>query len=139
MADLPPLPQPTGVFTSFIAQQTEVIVVDEKGLSLSGDSFNITLANGTPLLKVQGKVFSFRQRKAVSDVAGNHLCTIRSKASSLIRQTYWVEDPSEKFIMEVKFSASKCMACPMPTPSQYPLCSRPAKLTYPQSSAPGRR
>lgn len=110
--ELAPLGQPVGIFNNFIFPKHQEIVVDEKGLSLTGDSFRVSLIDGTPILKVQGKFFSMRQRKAVYDMSDRHLFTIRSKASSFLRVAYWIEDPSEKFIMEVKFSASKCTGSP---------------------------
>lgn len=116
--ELTALRQPVGIFNNFIFPRQQEIIVDEKGLSLTGDSFRVSLIDGTPLLKVQGKFFSFRQRKEVHDMSDRHLFTIRSKASSLIRSAYWVEDPSDKFLMEVKFSASKSME----TPERYPHC-----------------
>lgn len=116
-----------GIFNNFIFPQQQEVVVDEKGVSLTGDSFRISLIDGTPLLKVQGKFFSFRQRKEVYDLSDRHLFTIRAKASSIIRATYWVEDPSENFLMEVKFSASKCE----PTPAQ---SHQPTIPTLPSSA-----
>lgn len=70
---LAPVPQPIGVFQQFIARQSETIVLKEKVLSLSGDSFSIKLANGTPLFQVQGSVLSLSGRKKVTDMAGNHM------------------------------------------------------------------
>ena len=104
---LPPLPQPVGIFGQFIYSQPGSIIVDEKGLSLSGDSFDVKWSNGAPLFRVQGTVFSFRQRKQVYDTQGNHLFTIRQKASALIHATYIVEDASERVLMEVKFSLKR--------------------------------
>lgn len=118
--ELAPLGQPVGIFNDFIFPRQQEIVVDEKGLSLTGDSFRVSLIDGTPLLKVQGKFFSMRQRKAVYDMSDRHLFTIRSKASAFLRVVYWIEDPADKFIMEVKFSASKCTgSLPSVVPAVY--------------------
>lgn len=108
MAELPPLPQPIGIFTSSITRQTEVIIVDEKGLSLSGDSYRVNMANGAPIFKVQGNFMSMRGRKQVFDLQNNHLFTVRKRASSLLHTRYLAESPADEILMEVKFSASKC-------------------------------
>ncbi|SPO05163.1 related to DUF567 domain protein [Cephalotrichum gorgonifer] len=107
MTQLPPLAQRTGVFNDYIARQTEVLVVEEKLLSFTGDSFNVKLASGAPFLKVQGKKMSLRQRKEVSDMSGRHIFSIRSKASALLRLTFVAETPDEKQVLEVKFSIGK--------------------------------
>ena len=104
---LPPLPQPVGIFGQFIYSQSESIIVDGKGLSLSGDSFDVKWSNGAPLFRVQGTVLSFRQRKQVYDPQGNHLFTVRQRASALIHSTYIVEDAAETVLMEVKFSLKR--------------------------------
>lgn len=98
---LAPVPQPIGVFPQFIAQQPETLVLKEHVLSLTGDSFSIKLANGTPLLQVEGKVMSISGRKTVRDMAGNHLFDI-CKERLHIHTTYAIKDPGEKKIMEVK-------------------------------------
>ncbi|CAN9410323.1 unnamed protein product [Alternaria alternata] len=58
MSSLAPAPQPIGVFPQFLAAGPETLVLKEKVISLSGDSFSIKLANGTPVLQVEGKVMS---------------------------------------------------------------------------------
>lgn len=103
MALLPPVPKPIGVFPQFFAQQPETIVLKEHVLSLTGDSFSIKLANGTPILQVEGKVMSISGRKKVSDMAGNHLFNI-VKEHFHIHTTFAVEDPQGKKLMEVKSS-----------------------------------
>lgn len=123
MAALPPLPQPTGIFTSFIARQTQVMIVDEKGLSFSGDSFRVTLASGAPVFKVQGNAFSMRGRKQVYDLQDRHLFTIRKKALSLLHEKYVAETPAEEVLMDVKFSAAKCKLPP-------PLHSSASSIKY---------
>jgi uncharacterized protein YxjI len=105
MEAFPPAPQPIGIFDQFIARQTETVVVDEKVMSLSGDSFDIKLANGFPLLRVQGNALPLRGRKEVFDMANNHLFTIVNKLLSF-RPTFLVENPSGQTIMEVKSSLS---------------------------------
>jgi hypothetical protein len=56
MAGLYGVPQAVAIFPQFIANQPETLVLKEHVMSLSGDSFSIKLANGTPILQVEGKV-----------------------------------------------------------------------------------
>lgn len=100
---LPPAPRQVGVFKNLTAQQTETLVLREKVMSLTGDSFDIKLANGQPILKVEGKVMSISGRKKVFDMQGNHLFSI-VKELLHIHATYAVEDPQGVKIMEVKSS-----------------------------------
>ena len=103
MAGLPPLPQPIALFPQFIASKPEVLVLKEKVLSLSGDSFHIKLADGTPVLQVEGKVMSLTGRKKMSDMQGNHLCTILKEHFHL-HSTYAVESAGGQKMAEVKSS-----------------------------------
>ncbi|KAF4446997.1 DUF567-domain-containing protein [Fusarium austroafricanum] len=100
---LQPAPHHVGVFKSFIANQTETLVLKEKVMSLTGDSFDIKLANGQPILKVEGKVMSISGRKKVFDMNGNHLFSI-VKEHFHIHTTFAVEDPQGVKLMEVKSS-----------------------------------
>jgi uncharacterized protein YxjI len=100
---LAPAPQPIGVFPQFFAAGPETLVLKEKVMSLSGDSFSIKLANGTPVLKVEGKVMSLTGRKKMFDMQGNHLCSI-VKEHFHIHSTYVVESAGGEKIMEVKSS-----------------------------------
>jgi hypothetical protein len=56
MAGLHGVPQAVAIFPQFIASQPETLVLKEKVMSITGDSFSIKLANGTPILQVEGKV-----------------------------------------------------------------------------------
>ncbi|CAG5182459.1 uncharacterized protein ALTATR162_LOCUS10172 [Alternaria atra] len=103
MASLAPAPQPIGVFPQFLAARPETLVLKEKVLSLSGDSFSIKLANGTPVLQVEGKVMSLTGRKKMFDMQGNHLCSI-VKEHFHLHSTYVVESAKGEKIMEVKSS-----------------------------------
>ncbi|KAK3358806.1 tubby C-terminal-like domain-containing protein [Lasiosphaeria hispida] len=100
---LAPLPQALGVFAQFTARQTETLVLREKVMSLSGDSFEIKLQNGQPVLRVQGKVMSISGRKSVYDMAGTHLFDI-VKEHLHIHATYAALDPSGRKLLEVKSS-----------------------------------
>jgi uncharacterized protein YxjI len=103
---LAPVPQPIAIFPQFIAQTTETLVLKEHVLSLTGDSFSIKLASGTPILQVQGKVMSISGRKKVSDMQGNHLFSI-VKEHLHIHATYVVEGKDGGKLVEVK-SGFKC-------------------------------
>jgi uncharacterized protein YxjI len=95
------VPQQIGIFDQYIARGPETIVLKEKVLSLSGDSFSIKLTNGTPLFQVEGKVMSISGRKTVRDMAGNHLFDI-CKEHMHIHTTFVIKDPKDQKIMEVK-------------------------------------
>ncbi|CAI4218836.1 unnamed protein product [Parascedosporium putredinis] len=103
MEFLQPAYQPIGLYDSFTARQTEVLVIDEKLMSLSGDSFDIRLASGMPLLKVKGNLLSLSGRKDVTDVLGNHMFTISKRVLSL-HATFAVTNSQGQLIMEVKNS-----------------------------------
>lgn len=98
---LPPVSQQIGVFGQFVAGRPETLVLKERMLSLSGDSFDITLADGRPLLHVQGSVFSLGGRKTVSDMAGNQLFTIVRELMHL-HTTYVLLDPQGRKFFELR-------------------------------------
>ncbi|KZM24766.1 uncharacterized protein EKO05_0003449 [Ascochyta rabiei] len=101
MAHLPQVPSPVGIFPQFFARGPETLVLKEKVLSLTGDDFHIKLANGTPILRVEGKVLSLSGRKKVFDEQGNHLFDI-VKEHFHIHTTFRVDDANGKKIMEVR-------------------------------------
>ncbi|KAM7186859.1 Tubby C-terminal-like domain containing protein [Naviculisporaceae sp. PSN 640] len=98
---LAPLAQPIGIFDQYLARQTEVIVLREKVMSLTGDSFEIKMQNGQPLFRVEGRVLSISGRKTLTDMAGNKLFDI-VKEHFHIHTTFAVEDPSGRKLMQVK-------------------------------------
>ncbi|KAH6980950.1 tubby C-terminal-like domain-containing protein [Ilyonectria robusta] len=98
---LPPAPREMAVFDNLIARQTETLILREKVMSLTGDSFEIKLASGQPILKVQGKVMSISGRKSIFDMAGTHLFDI-VKEHLHIHTTFAIETPTGQKIMEVK-------------------------------------
>lgn len=110
MAQLPPVQRPIGIFANFIAKYGETLILKEKLMSLSGDSFDIKLANGQPIFKVQGRHMTISGRKSVSDMSGNHLFDI-VKEHLHIHSTYVAEDPQGKKILEIK-NSFKCSAPP---------------------------
>ncbi|KAH6685797.1 tubby C-terminal-like domain-containing protein [Plectosphaerella plurivora] len=100
---LSPVGKEISVFPPFVARQTETLILKEKLMSLSGDSFDICLANGQPLIRVQGKLGTISGRKKVYDVGGKYLFDIY-KEHLHIHSTYAVEVEGQGKIMEVKSS-----------------------------------
>ncbi|OAA55542.1 DUF567 domain containing protein [Niveomyces insectorum RCEF 264] len=100
-SQLPPLPQQIGIFDQFVARQTETLILKEKILSLSGDSYEIRLANGQPLLNVVGKVLTIKGRKSVYDMGGRHLFDIRQELLHL-HPTYVLVDPQGNKIFTLR-------------------------------------
>ncbi|KAI5919057.1 DUF567-domain-containing protein [Camillea tinctor] len=98
---LPPYPTPMGIIPHFITQQSETLILKEKMISLSGDSFDVKTVSGQPIFKVEGSTFSLSGRKKVLDMQGNHLFTIRKKLIAL-HATYYAEDPNENVVFELK-------------------------------------
>ncbi|KAI1411794.1 DUF567-domain-containing protein [Hypoxylon sp. FL1857] len=98
---LAPFPRPLGIFAPFIARQTETLVIKEKVVSLSGNSFDITLANGQPIFKVKGESMTLSSRMNVMDMSGNLLFCIRKKHLT-IHTTYYAENPNGEEIFEVR-------------------------------------
>jgi hypothetical protein len=92
-----------GIFDTFMAARPETLVLKEKVLSLTGDSFSIKLVEGTPIFKVEGKLRSISGRKKMFDMQGKHLCSI-VKEHFHIHATYAVENAAGEKIMEVKSS-----------------------------------
>lgn len=99
--NLDPVAEPIAIFEQYVAQEPQTIVLKEKVLSVSGDSFEIKLANGQPFLKVQGAWVSLSGRKKVEDAHGKHLFDI-VKELLHIRSTYAIEDTHHKKLCEVK-------------------------------------
>jgi uncharacterized protein YxjI len=98
---LAPYPTRCCKFEGFVAQQTETLILKEKVMSLSGDSFDIKTVDGRPIFKVKGETFSLSGRKNVMDMNGNVLFTIRKKHLA-IHTTFYAEDPQGNQIFEVK-------------------------------------
>ena len=101
MAQIAAVSTPIGIFPQFFAAGPETIVLKEKVLSWSGDDFHIKLVNGTPILRVEGKVWSIGGRKKVFDMQGNHLFDI-IKEHFHLHTTFVLEDAKGQKIMEVK-------------------------------------
>ncbi|KXH45635.1 hypothetical protein CSIM01_09704 [Colletotrichum simmondsii] len=103
---LPQAGNSVGIFPQLTARQSETLVLKEKILSITGDSFDIKLANGQPILRVQGKALSISGRKAVYDMSGNHLFDI-VKEHLHLHTTFAAQDPKGNKIMEVKNSFAR--------------------------------
>lgn len=103
---LPALPEPIGQFNTTIAHTTETLVLKEKVLSLSGDSFDIKNINGQDVLKVKGRHATIHDRKAVYDAAGTHLFDIYKEHFHL-HTTYAAATPEKHKFLEIK-SSIKC-------------------------------
>lgn len=99
--NLDPVGEPVAIFEQFVSKEPQTLVLKEKVFSVSGDSFDIKLASGEPLLKVHGAWVSLSGRKKIEDVNGKHLFDI-VKEHLHLRTTYAIEDPHHKKICEVK-------------------------------------
>jgi uncharacterized protein YxjI len=95
----PPLgPQPANA--AFYSPQPTTLQMKEKILSLSGDDFTISTADGTPVCKCKGKVFSLHGTKAFTDLQGNELFTVKKKMLAI--QKSFVCDSPQGYSFEVK-------------------------------------
>lgn len=110
--NLAPVPQPIAIFDQFTAQKTETLAIKEKIMSLTGDSFDVKLANGQPVFKVKGKLMSISGRKSVTDMSDNHLFDL-VKEHLHLHTTYAAESPDGKKLLEVK-SGFKCAFLSLP-------------------------
>lgn len=104
---LEPVKEEIALFPQFVKPAPQTIVLKEKVLSVSGDSFEIKTDAGEPIIKVHGAWVSLRGRKKVEDHQGNHLFDI-IKEHLHIHTTYVLEDPHGKKIAEVKSDLIKC-------------------------------
>ncbi|EJD42406.1 hypothetical protein AURDEDRAFT_186011 [Auricularia subglabra TFB-10046 SS5] len=100
---LAPYPSPLGIIPSCVAQQNESLILHEKVLSLAGDSFSVTTADGRSLFEIKGKrVQVGAMRKNLTDAQGNTLFTIREHHVTFITPSYYGEDPSGNRIFDVQ-------------------------------------
>ena len=105
---LKPFPRQLGRFQQFVARGTETLILKEKVMSLSGDSFDIKTVTGQPIFKIEGRHMTVSGRKTVRDVQGNHLFDI-VKELLHIHATYVAEDPQKNHIMEIKSSFKRML------------------------------
>ena len=103
-----------------VARQRQQLVIREKILSLSGDSFSIKNVDGRVVFWVDGRVLSFSGRKHVQDAKGNQLFDIRKKLLTL-HTAFFCEDIQGKRFFKVKrqFSMCKSFITLSPTYSMY--------------------
>lgn len=88
----PPLgPQPAN--PAFYSPTESTLQMKEKILSLSGDSFTITTATGSPVCQCTGKVFSLHGTKAFTDMQGGELFTVKKKMLAL-HKSFVCESPA---------------------------------------------
>ena len=99
-AAVPPTNQ-IGIYSQFITQQPEQLVLKEKVLSLSGDSFSIKTVDGRVVFNVKGDLLSLSGRKHLMDAQDVPLFDIRKQLVA-IHATYYCENPQGERIFEVK-------------------------------------
>ncbi|WP_306208324.1 LURP-one-related/scramblase family protein [Actinoplanes sp. RD1] len=71
-----------------------MFVIREKFFSI-GDDFDVLDENGTKLYRVDGKVFSVRNRVVIEDAAGNEVASVHRQLVAL-RPTYEIRIGGEK-------------------------------------------
>ncbi|KAJ5777509.1 hypothetical protein N7520_000755 [Penicillium odoratum] len=98
---LTPVAEPIALFEQFVSTEPQTLVLKEKVLSVSGDSFEVKLANGDTLIKVHGAWVSLSGRKKVEDAHGKHLFDI-VKEHLHLHTTFALEDTHRKKICEIK-------------------------------------
>ncbi|KAJ5884865.1 hypothetical protein N7495_009375 [Penicillium taxi] len=103
--NLEPVVQPIAVFDQFVSTDPQTLVLREKVLSVTGDSFEVKNASGTTVLKVHGAWISLSGRKKVDDANGKHLFDI-VKEHLHLHATYAIEDPHRNKVCEVKSNLS---------------------------------
>ena len=99
---LGPVPQQLAIFDHMVAQETQTLVLKEKMF----DYFDIKLVEGTPVLRVEGKIMSLHGRKEVFDSAGQHLFTILKELWHL-HTTFVIQNPKGEKLMEVRSSITR--------------------------------
>lgn len=106
MSPLKPLPSPIAIFDQFVYNEPQTIVLREKVLSVSGDSFDIKFANGDNFLTVSGSWATFSGRKKVYDAQNKHHLFDIVKEHFRLHETYAIENTHRKTIAEVKSNLS---------------------------------
>jgi len=104
----------------FVTHQRQQLIIREKILSLSGDSFSIKSVDGGVVFRVDGDVLSLSSRKHVRDAIGTKLFDIRKKLLTL-HTAFFCEDTQGKRFFKVKrqFSMCKSLSTLSPTYSMY--------------------
>ncbi|KAJ5946665.1 hypothetical protein N7454_003504 [Penicillium verhagenii] len=99
--NLEPVVEHIALFDQFVSAEPQTLVLREKVLSVSGDSFEVKLANGDTVIKVHGAWVSLSGRKKVEDAHGKHLFDI-VKEHLHLHSTFALEDTHRKKVCEVK-------------------------------------
>ncbi|OMP12305.1 hypothetical protein COLO4_03319 [Corchorus olitorius] len=92
-----PVPAPANVYTppedpivvigeQFVASYPVDLTLQEKSFTLGENDFTIKDANGTPIFKVKGKLFSIRDQRTLLDAAGNPVVCFRQKIFTMHRR-----------------------------------------------------
>lgn len=102
----PPLgPQPAN--PTFYSPGPTTLQMKENFLSLTGDDFTITTAEGAPVCKCKGKYFTLHDTKTFTDLQGNEIFAIKKKLVSLYK-TFMGESPQgHNFEVKGHFSLGK--------------------------------
>lgn len=103
---LHPVHPPVAVLPNFVQQQPVTLVMKEKAFTFSGDDFSIKDTNGLVVVRCEGRVFSMRDQKAITDVNHRPLFVLKNKLLS-IHKTFLAEDPNGREIFRVR----KHMSC----------------------------
>ena len=111
-AVLPPVRQPIGVFGNYFAQPGfTTLVLKEKVMSLSGDSFDIRMREtGQPIITVQGKMIGSK-KTATDSETNQHLWTLGREYMHL-HTTYTIKDSNGAVVMEVRSGLFTSELCP---------------------------
>jgi len=96
-----PIHNGIGIHAQFLAQQVEQLVLKEKVLSLSGDSFSVKTVAGQAIFQVKGEALSISGRKHFMDAQGVQLFDIRKEHLAL-HTTFYCENPKQQRIFQVK-------------------------------------
>ncbi|PWI73929.1 DUF567 domain protein [Purpureocillium lilacinum] len=99
-----PVQRQIGIFDQFISQNMETVVLKEQ---VASPRFNITLANGQPILKLENwnkKCCTWR--RAVTDMQNNHLLDIVREGSFFTRYVFY--DPQGRKIGQVAEVSGLC-------------------------------
>ncbi|GJN73894.1 hypothetical protein PLICBS_007977 [Purpureocillium lilacinum] len=92
-----PVLRQIGIFDQFVSQNMETVLLKEQ---VASPRFNITLANGQPILKLENwnkKCCTWR--RAVTDMQNNHLLDIVREGSFDIKYVFY--DPQGRKIGQV--------------------------------------
>ena len=102
-----------GMVAGYTYPHTVTLILREKVMSLSGDSFDICFQNGPPVFTVEGSVLSLTGRKTLRDAHSKvHLFDIQKELLH-IHATFVAKAPSGQQLLQVKSSFAR-MLSPIP-------------------------